>query len=353
MAPGFLLRFGMADPRLGERALYLLARTLCAVPSSAQLALGGGPITIDGQTLAPELMLLLRATARMDRGLPTGTEIGAYRQAQDRGARVAGGRADKLVTKDVPIGSLRARHYPAADGAPLLVYLHGGGFVFGDLDSHDVPCRLLARHAGVHLLAIEYRLSPEHVYPIAVDDTLAALRWAQENAASLGADPGRVGIGGDSAGGNLAAVIAQMTRDDRPPAAQVLIYPAISRRRAWRSVELFGKDFFLSSDAIEWFFLQYLGADYVRPETPDPRIDPLENPDLGRLAPALVITAGFDPLRDEGEAYGAALRDAGNVAVTRRFPSLLHGFINMAGISAACRDAVVELAGATRMLFGA
>ena len=341
----------MTGPKLAEHVLHFVARALCAVPPKAQLALAGGPIVIDGQTLEPQLMLLLRATAKMDRGLPTGTDVGAYRAEQDRGARVAGGRRDALATRDLTIGALDARHYPAADGAPLLVYLHGGGFVFGDLDSHDVPCRLLARHAGVHVLAVAYRLSPESVYPVAVDDTLAALRWAQENAAALGADPARVGIGGDSAGGNLAAVVAQITRDDRPPVAQLLVYPAISRRRAWRSVELFGKSFFLSTEAIDWFFRTYLGPDYVRPETPDPRLDPLENPDLGRLAPALVVTAGFDPLRDEGEAYGAALRDAGNHAVTRRFPSLVHGFLNMGGISSVCHDAVVEVAGATRMLF--
>ena len=336
---------------LAERALHLVARGLCAVPPKLQLALSGGPIAIDGQTLEPELMFLLRATAAMEPA--SRPEIDLFRDQQNRGARVGGGRRDALGARNLVVAGLAARHYPAADGAPLLVFFHGGGFVFGDLDSHDAPCRLLARHGGVHVLAIDYRLAPEHLYPAAADDAVAALRWAQDNAASLGADPARVGVGGDSAGGNLSAVVAQRTRDDRPPTAQVLIYPATSRRRPWRSVELFGKGFFLTLDSIDWFFDQYVGPDHVRPEPPDPGIDPLENPDLSRLAPALVVTAGFDPLRDEGEAYAAALREAGNHAVTRRFPSLLHGFINMGGISAACHDAVVELAGATRMLFAA
>lgn len=332
-----------------EKGLHWVGRTLCSVPPGLQTALTGGPVVIDGQTLEPELTLLLRATERIERQRPTAPEL--LRIQQNRSARAAGGPPDALVTRDLVFGSLRARHYPAEEGAPLLVFFHGGGFVFGDLDSHDAPCRILARHGEMHVLAIDYRLAPENAYPAAVEDGIAALRWAQENARKLGADPARVGVGGDSAGGNLSAVVSQITRDDRPPAAQLLVYPATSRRRPWRSLELFGTGFFLTHETIDWFFRQYTGPDHERPETPDPRIDPLENPDLSRLPPALVVTAGFDPLRDEGEAYAEALRNAGNRAVTRRFPSLLHGFINMAGMSRTCHDATVEIAGRARMLF--
>jgi acetyl esterase len=248
---------------------------------------------------------------------------------------------------------MRARHYAPerGDGAPLLVFLHGGGFVFGDLDTHDAPCRVLARHGGMHVLAVEYRLAPEHPFPAAVDDARAALRWAHEHASELGADPARVGIGGDSAGANLSAAVTLLaTHDGGPaPACQMLVYPAVDRTRPYPSIELFADGFFLTRASIEWFHRQYSGKPGIHDR--DPRLGPLHAETLAGLPPALVVTAGFDPLRDEGEAYAAALQAAGTTTVLRRFDSLIHGFFNMVGVSPACRDAVIEIAGATRALF--
>jgi acetyl esterase len=231
----------------------------------------------------------------------------------------------------------------------LLVFFHGGGFVFGDLDTHDAPCRMLCRHGSMHVLAIDYRLAPEHPFPAAVEDARAALRWAFAHAAELGADPTRIAVGGDSAGANLAAVTAHLAaRDGGPaPTCQMLIYPAVDRTRPYASLALFAEGFLLTRASIAWFHEQYVGA---RAPLTDPRHAPLHAASFEGLAPALVVTAGFDPLRDEGEAYAAALAAAGVPTLVRRFDALTHGFFSMVGVSTDCRLAVVEIAGATRAL---
>jgi acetyl esterase len=228
------------------------------------------------------------------------------------------------------------------------VFFHGGGFVCGDLDTHDAPCRVLCRHGGVHVLSVDYGLAPEHPFPAYVDDAVAAFGWAVEHAAELGADPARVAIGGDSAGGTLAAIASRLAaRDGGPvPAAQVLVYPATDRTRTTPSLERFAEGFFLTARDIEWYFDQYTGGTGAGRE--DPLVSPLLAPDLGGLAPALVVTAGFDPLRDEGEAYAHALRAAGTPALLRRMPELVHGFVNFGGVSRASREAIVEIAGTVR-----
>jgi acetyl esterase len=230
-----------------------------------------------------------------------------------------------------------------AGPAPLLVFLHGGGFVFGDLESYDGVCRVLCRHGGMMVMAMEYRLAPEHPFPAPVEDARAALRWVFEHADELGADSLRVAIGGDSAGGSLSAVVSQLAaRDGGPaPALQVLIYPAIDPGHAYRSVELFADGFFLTRTEMDFFDEAYAGG--IADDPADPRRYPLVG-DLSGLATAYVVTAGFDPLRDEGEAYGAALEAAGTPTLVRRYPSLIHGFINMIGISQASRNALVEIA---------
>jgi acetyl esterase len=229
------------------------------------------------------------------------------------------------------------------------VFFHGGGFMYGDLDTHDGVCRLLCRHAGAHLLAIDYRLAPEHPFPAAVEDARAALRWASAHAQELGADPSRLGVAGDSAGGNLAAVASQLAARDGGPAPllQLLIYPATDCTRRRRSRQLFGEGLFLTETHMDWFEASYLGS-VGDAKGHDPRASPLLARDLSGLATALVVTAGLDPLRDEGEDYADALRAAGTPVVLRRFPGFIHGFIGAAGISRACRDAVIEIAGATR-----
>jgi acetyl esterase len=342
---------------VGARVGSFLVSRLSALPPSVQIFLSGGkPIVLDGHPLAPEIQLILAGEAR--RGAMTLTSPEALRAQQRDACALAGGRPVAVgAVRDLEIdggaGRLRARHYAPAlgEGAPLLVFLHGGGFVFGDLDTHDAPCRLLCRHGGMHVLAIDYRLAPENPFPAAVDDARAALRWAFEHARELGADPTRVGIGGDSAGANLSAAVAQLAAADGGPAptCQMLIYPAVDRTRPYVSLELFKAGFLLTGESIEWFHERYVGNSGA-PRT-DPRIGPLHAASFAGLAPALVVTAGFDPLRDEGEAYAAALTAAGNITVLRRFDALVHGFFNMVGVSPVCRDAVIEIAGATRALF--
>lgn len=336
-----------------------VARALFRLPRGLQQSLSfRAPVRIDGQTLDPEMQLALAARQLLG-GLTLRAEtpeIARSRMRQEA-LKYVGVPAPVRAVRDLsipgPAGSLGARHYsPDEPGGPhpLLVFFHGGGFVAGDLDTHDEPCRLLCRHAGVHVLAVDYRLAPEHRFPAAVDDARAAFRWAKEHAAELGADPERVGVGGDSAGGNLAAVVSLFTvREGEPsPTMQVLIYPAAERVTERPSMRLFANGFLLEKADAEWYDAQYTGG--VREIAADPRVSPLLAPDLSGLCPALVFTAGFDPLRDEGEAYAAALAAAGSPATLRRFPGLVHGFINMAGVSPAAENALSEIGRAMREL---
>jgi acetyl esterase len=344
-----------------QRLEFRAARLLSALPPRVQVRLSGrAPVRLDGQTLEPEVQLSLSVLER--RGAPpleslspqVAREIYRRQCAVTGGAPVPVGSVRDLTVEGAE-GPLAARHYaPDEPGGPhpLIVFLHGGGFVLGDLDTHDAPCRLLCRHAGAHVLCVAYRLAPEHTFPAAVEDARAALGWASRHAAELGAYPGRVAVAGDSAGGNLAAVVARQAAHDGGPAPvlQVLLYPATDVVERSRSHELFGGGFLLTRELMDWFAAQYCaGADPA-----DPRLSILRAGDLGSVAPALVITAGFDPLRDEGEAYAGALRAAGVVPVfLRRFPGLIHGFYNAVGISRVSREAVIEVAGATRALLAA
>jgi acetyl esterase len=249
------------------------------------------------------------------------------------------------LTVDGAAGPLRARYYqpdrPA--GAPLLVYCHGGGFVLGDLDTHDETCRMLCRHAGQHVLSVDYRLAPEHPFPAPLDDAVEAFRWGAAHASGFGADSSRVAIGGDSAGGNLSAVVSQLTRDDSVrPAAQLLIYPATDHPTPRPSHRLFDRDYFLTMADRDAFHRLYLGDSGIGPD--DPRVSPLRARDLSGLPPALVVTAGFDVLRDEGEAYAAALEAAGTPARVHREPGLGHGWVNMTGVSPVAHRGLVEVA---------
>ncbi len=346
---------------LGQNARHHLARLLTGLPPRLQVRLSGRPaVQLDGDTLLPEVQLALALLERR-REPPLETISPAQARAMRRGlAAVYAGRPtvvgsvrDLRLETPVP---LAARHYAPADPGgphPLLVFFHGGGFTYGDLDTHDGVCRLLCKHAGAHVLAIDYRLAPEHPFPAAVEDAREALRWAHAHAEQLGADPQRVGVGGDSAGGNLSAVVSQLAARDGgpPPVLQLLIYPATDFTGRRRSRELFGEGFLLTSPEMDWFEANYLGAD--RTQASDPRASPLLAEDLSGLAPALIITAGFDPLRDEGEEYAHALQAAGTHAILRRFPGYIHAFIAAAGVSSNCRDALVEIAGATRAMFAA
>ncbi|HEX8494977.1 MAG TPA: alpha/beta hydrolase [Pyrinomonadaceae bacterium] len=344
----------MSDARVrpSERVQGLTARATGRLPVWLQLRLSGRPqIVIDEQTLDPQVQLLLAIhRKRRPYGLchPSPAEARARFRRDTLATAVTKTSVGAVRELEIPgvDGCLRARHYapPAADRCPdLLVYLHGGGFVLGDLDTHDEPCRLLCRHADTHVLSIDYRLAPEHPFPAALNDALAALRWAQGNAATLGAQRSRVALGGDSAGGNLTAVAAQFAaRGGYPPVAQLLIYPAIDAMTATASKEMFGDGFFLDRQDCDDFLHYYTDGTGVSDD--DPRVSPLRATDFSGLPPALVVTAGFDVLRDEGEAYAAALREAGTIVLPRRFPALGHGFIHMTGISHAAHHATIEVA---------
>jgi acetyl esterase len=251
-----------------------------------------------------------------------------------------------------PSGALPARLY-VPHGAPppprpTLVYIHGGGWMVGDLETHDSACRFLAAHSGAAILSPTYRLAPEHPFPAAVEDARAAWLWAFQLSAELGADPTRMAIGGDSAGANLATGVAIAMRDSGGPRAamQLLAYPATEAVDPRPSRSLFAEGFFLTQmdiDHCERAYLPDKAMGY------DPYASVLRAPDLSNLPPAYVCTAGFDPVRDEGEEYAARMRAEGTKVALRRHPRLTHLFVNMTGVSRSCRAAMLETAGALRM----
>jgi acetyl esterase len=330
---------------LNDRLMYIAARSTAWLPSRVQVALSGqSPITIDGQQLDPQLQLLLALRRRRTpRGLVEPT-VEAGRRRYRREAQIYGPHPTPVGSVrefDIPgaDGPLRARHYrpEAAASAPLTVYFHGGGFVIGDLDTHDEPCRFLCRHAGTHVLSVAYRLAPEHPFPAAVDDAAAAFRWARANAESLGADPRRVAVGGDSGGANLSAVVAL----EEAPWAQLLLYPPTDGVTSYASRTLFD-GFFLTTRDRTAFSDAYLGGRKVRDQIA--RISPLYASRTAPLAPAVVVVAGFDILRDEVEAYARALSDCGTSTRVERFPALGHGFIHLTTVCTAARLAMLQIA---------
>ena len=227
-----------------------------------------------------------------------------------------------------PVGMRLYRPSTAPALAPALTYYHGGGWVIGDLDTHDVLCRELAHRSGCAVVAVDYRLGPEHRFPAAVDDCLAATRWVHASAATLGIDASRIALGGDSAGGNLAAVTAIGLRDSGgfKPRFQLLIYPGTDMRATTPSHSSNGQGYMLTADTIAYFRTQYIAneSDWI-----DWRASPLLHKDLSKLPPAFVLTAGFDPLRDEGQQYADALSKAGVPTQSVCFERQIHGFITM------------------------
>ncbi|MBI1187761.1 MAG: alpha/beta hydrolase fold domain-containing protein [Alphaproteobacteria bacterium] len=250
----------------------------------------------------------------------------------------------RALTVNGAAGPLDARLYtPFAAGAagPGLVYFHGGGFVMGDLDSHEMLCRRLAAAAHARVLSVAYRLAPENRFPAAVDDAEAAARWAFANAGAIGVDPARIAVGGDSAGGNLTAVVAQALRrePDCRPAAQMLIYPCTQMVTMTPSQLKFREGYAVTQAAQDFFKDKYLAR---REDAYDVRCSPLLENDLAGLPPTLCITAGFDPLLDEAKAYADKLAAAGVPVTHRHYASQPHGFFNMTAISAPARDAIED-----------
>jgi acetyl esterase len=274
--------------------------------------------------------------------LRNGAHMGSHglhraRRLMDRTGALLASRASDVSVHDRAVGGgegdRRARIYrpEAARGAstPGLVWFHGGGFVIGSIESHDGICRRLAKEAGVVVVSVDYRLAPEHPFPAAVHDAVAATRWVVDNAASLELDPRAVAVGGDSAGGNLAAVTAQTLRTGpHRPAFQLLIYPATDFTRGHPSHTHFNRGLVLTKESMDWFTHNYLPS---KEDVRDPRASCLFADDLAGLPPAFVLTAGFDPLRDEGRAYAERMRAAGVVVDHHCSEASVHGFLNMAG----------------------
>jgi acetyl esterase len=321
-----------------------------------RLLLGRRTVTVDGNTLDTTMQFLLTLLRLSGGGFVASDDVAVARTqlrtlAGFLDAPIAVGVGDLTVSGAA--GDLRARHYTPVNSTgpePLLVFYHGGGFVLGDLDTHDALCRLICRDAAVHVLSIDYRRAPEHPAPAALEDAYAAYRWATAHAAELGADPNRVAVGGDSAGGNLAAVTSQLARKDGfpVPALQLLLYPVtnFSADRLTRSSTLFADGYFLTKADMDWCRARYVGAGTV--DGSDPRVSPLLADDFSGLPPALVATGGFDPLRDEGTQYAEALAAAGVPVDHRRFGSLIHGFTNFFPLGGGSASATSELVSALR-----
>jgi acetyl esterase len=291
------------------------------------------------QAHAPEVAraIYAKTSGLLDaRGVPIGG-------SEDRTFEGPGGplRVRILTPVDAPVGPL-----------PAIVYFHGGGFVIGSPESHDVTCRLLANTAGARLFSVDYRLAPENKFPAAVEDCLAATEWVAANARDLGIDPSRLVVAGDSAGGNLAAVVAQISRDraGRPPVAfQILIYPVTDASGETDSKRELAAGYMLDRETIDWFHECYASdpADWA-----DPRLSPLRAEDFSKLAPAYVVTAGYDPLRDEGAAYAEAMRLAGVEVTHVDYEGMIHGFFNMTGVIDESRAAIEAAAAAMRRAIG-
>jgi acetyl esterase len=237
-------------------------------------------------------------------------------------------------------------HAAVGEAHGVLVWLHGGGWVIGDLDTADATCRALANRAGCVVVSVDYRLAPEHPAPAALDDCMTALAWTVENFELLGVDASKVAIGGDSAGGNLAALVCQRVRAEFGPEIdfQLLVYPATDLTLSHPSMDENAEGFFLTKASMEWFVQHYL----AEADPKDATVSPLHANDLAGLPPALVITAELDPLRDEGESYATRLHEAGVPTQVLRYPGQIHGFVGMATVLDDGKDAIDRAGAALR-----
>ncbi len=332
-----------------------MLRALLSLPASALRALSGGVgVTMGGRTLDPRFQLL----ASRARGQPPLANLPpqAVRVGSASSLALMSGRPEKGVEIEalsVPggIGPTAARVYLPADRDPaslVMVWGHFGGGVIGDLETCHAFCTILAKEAHCPVLSIAYRLAPEHRFPAGLEDMLLAYRWAREHAERFGSPAGRAAVGGDSMGGNFAAVVAQEMRraGDRQPEVQLLIYPALDLAASGGSMATYAKAWPLSAETMAWFMTHYLREEDS--PTDDPRLSPLRAASLEGLAPAVIATAGFDPLLDQGESYARRLREAGVSVSHHCYDHLPHAFTAFTGVSPEADLACREIARLTR-----
>lgn len=338
---GTLAKFRAAFERRGMRLLLDVpwTRAWLAASRSAE---------VDGLRLDPELAAMLRLDDIDNRSDLRRFSPPEARKRLAESVLVADGPApsgvepaDRVISS--PNGEIRARVY-VPEGletpSPAVLYIHGGGFVTGSIETHDPACRRLALEARVRVVSIDYRLAPEHPFPAAVEDAVHAFRYVARHAEELGIIASRIAVAGDSAGGNLSAVVARHTEGDaRPPALQVLLYPGLDATCRHRSHQIFAERYFLTGAMCDWYYAHYLG----NTDRSHPDASPLLADAVPRV-PALVYTSGFDPLRDEGRAYAERLRQAGMRVQHHEFAELLHGFMLMRVASRAAGAAAEKVA---------
>ncbi|MCW2761847.1 MAG: alpha/beta hydrolase [Marmoricola sp.] len=347
-------------PDLRFRLLSGSMKLVLGLPPGVLRLLLRRPVVLDGLELAPELqmMLTLKKLVRMPAAETLPVEEARAELCLQQ--RLVGGRQPIGALRDLEVagadGPLRARLYTpterlGADPAPTMMFIHGGGWMYGDLESHDATCRFLAEQSGVQLLAIDYRLAPEHKFPAAVLDCRAAYRWLVEHTDEVNADPLRLGVGGDSAGAALATSTAiYAAEDDLPLAFQLLIYPGTDWVERAESRKLFGEGFILTD-----LFMSNAEAAYFGPDADKsvPDASALRRVDFPeKVAPAHIVTGGFDPLRDEGEAYARLLSEKGLDVTAKRYPSMIHGFIHLVGVGREARSYNAEIADRLRQALG-
>ena len=343
----------MFELRPAQRVEAAILRSLLNLPPVAQRRLAGPPLRRRGQELDPQVQVMLRLNRLV--GNRNADEVGVQRARIDTevsAAQVAGPTSAVASIEERRLGGRPVRIYRPVDArrpGPALMYVHGGGWVVGSLDSHDAPCRELAARAGCTVVSVDYRLAPEHPFPAAADDVLAVFRALADEAVGLGLDPRRLAVGGDSAGGNLSAVLCLDTwNDDVRPCFQLLVYPGVDMTMSCPSIEELGEGFFLEKKTLTWYRDQYLAGTDQR----HPRASPIFAEDLSGLPAALVITAGFDPLWDEGQAYAERLDEAGVELTHQHHPSLFHGFWNCTAVIREADRAFDEAAHVTRLALG-
>ncbi|WP_332643844.1 alpha/beta hydrolase [Aeromicrobium sp.] len=323
-------------------------RAVMKLPRTVIRRLAGDPVVINGRTLDPEMQLLLKLQRLEGPAVESIAISRARRQIVSSSKLVGGNQPIGAVTDrtiDGPGGPLSLRFYTPrglSGRAPALVYLHGGGWIYGNLESHDALCRFLAEEAQVRVVAVDYRLAPEAPFPAGFDDTWAAWEWITANAQGLGIDPSRIAVGGDSAGGNLAAIIAQHAAagDGVKPAFQLLIYPATDFLEKSESRTTYGEGFFLTKGFMDLAEENYLVGNE---DKADKRLSPVHHDPSG-VAPAYVVTAGFDPLLDEGKAYADKMAAAGVRVEYVCEEGLIHGFANMVAFGSSAPKAVRRMA---------